>query len=58
MVYIKGLDFLVCGLVYSSIQGKSGNIEYLFYVNGKKDFPYEIDSVVDSAFEHFKNKST
>ena len=56
--YIKGLDFLVCGLVYSSIQGKSGNIEYLFYVNGKKDFPYEIDSVVDSAFEHFKNKST
>ena len=54
--YLNGLNFKICGLTYSSIQGKSGNIEYLFYLNGKKNIPFRVDEVVSSAFENFKSE--
>lgn len=52
--YLKGLDFYVCGLTYSHIRGKSGNIEYLFYINGKNKFDFDIETIVESAFSYFK----
>ena len=55
VVFIRELGFKASGLSYSPLQGKSGNIEYLFYLNGKKTFPFDIDKVVSKAFEVFKS---
>lgn len=49
--YIKGLGFIVSGLTFSSIKGKSGNIEYLFHLNSKTIKPFNVDLIVDNAFE-------
>ena len=53
-LYLKGLGFKISGLCYSSIQGKEGNIEYLFYLNGKQNFDFNVAKVVDEAFEILK----
>ena len=53
-LYLKGLGFKISGLCYSSIQGKEGNIEYLFYLNGKQNFDGNVSKVVDEAFENLK----
>lgn len=52
--YLKGLGFKISGLCYSSIQGKEGNIEYLFYLNGEQNFDDNVSKVVDEAFEILK----
>lgn len=49
--YIKGLGFIVSGLTFSSIKGKSGNIEYLFHLNSKTIKPFNVDLIVGNAFE-------
>ena len=54
LLYLPTIGFYACGLTFSPIQGKSGNIEYLFYLNGTKPFSFSIDNVVKRAFEHFK----
>lgn len=51
-LYIKALT-------YSPIQGGDGNIEYLIYINKKNNINIkksEIDTVVESAFNAFKNR--
>ncbi len=53
-LYLKGLGFKISGLCYSSIQGKEGNIEYLFYLNGEQNFDGNVSKVVDEAFEILK----
>ncbi len=53
-LYLKGLGFKISGLCYSSIQGKEGNLEYLFYLNGEANFEDNISKVVDEAFEKLK----
>lgn len=53
--YLAGLEFKVSGLTYSSIQGKSGNIEYLFHLNGRQGKPFSVDEVVDNAFKYFSD---
>ena len=55
--YLAGLEFKVSGLTYSSIQGKNGNIEYLFHLNGRQGKPFSVDEVVDNAFKYFKEKT-
>lgn len=54
IAYLNGINYEVCGLTYSPIQGKNGNIEYILYINGEKHFPFDIDKTVTSAFEQFK----
>ena len=53
-LYLKGLGFKISGLCYSSIQGKEGNLEYLFYLNGMANFEGNVSKVVDEAFEKLK----
>ena len=53
--YLKNNNFKISDLTYSKIKGKSGNIEYLFYLNGEDISLFEIDSVVDKAFGTLKN---
>ena len=49
--YLESLNFVITGLNYSPIAGKSGNIEYLLHLNnGKKN--YNIKKVIDKAFEN------
>ena len=54
IIYLQGLNYNVCGLTYSPICGKSGNIEYLFYINGQNHFSFSVDNIVDEVFNHFK----
>lgn len=49
--YFEGFRIAVCGLTFSPITGKSGNIEYLFYLNGEKNFAFDVKKVVSKAFE-------
>ncbi len=56
LLYLKGLNYTVSNLTYSSITGKSGNIEYLFHINSKTQANINVDEVVEVAFNHFKNK--
>ena len=49
----------VKALTYSPIRGGDGNIEYLIYINKKNNInikKYDIDTVVESAFNAFKNR--
>ena len=45
----------ISNLTYSPIKGKSGNIEYLFHINGQKK-PFDIDKIVDEAFVSAKKE--
>ncbi len=49
--YLKGFHIKISGTAYSPIAGKNGNIEYLFYLNGQKDFVEKIENIVDEAFK-------
>jgi len=55
--YLEINNFLISGLSYSKIKGKSGNIEYLFYLNGVKNNKIDVLNVVESAFNNIFNKS-
>lgn len=45
----------ISNLTYSPIKGKSGNIEYLFHINGQNK-PFDIDKIVDEAFVSAKKE--
>ena len=49
--YLKNLGFKISHLDYSPITGKTGNIEYLVHLNGKKQ-NYNIKRTIDQAFEN------
>ena len=51
LAYLKGFHIKISGIAYSPIAGKNGNIEYLFYLNGQKDFVEKIENIVDEAFK-------
>ncbi len=56
--FIKELeiyDYHVSDLAYSPIKGKSGNIEYLFHLNGKDVKKFDLANIVDAAFSNLKN---
>ena len=53
--YINGFGFCFCNLTFSNIRGKEGNIEYLFHLNGRKPKSFDVEKIVDSAFENLKN---
>ena len=48
--YIEGLFYVVSNVTYSPIKGKSGNIEYLFHINGKNKELFSIPNIVEEAF--------
>ena len=48
---LKILDFTLCGLTESAIKGGSGNIEYLVHINAPQKQHFNIDEVVNDAFE-------
>ncbi len=50
--YISFFGFVISGFDYSPIVGKSGNIEYLFYLNGSKKARVNFAKVIDKAFEN------
>ena len=49
--FLKNLNLNISGFTFSSITGKNGNIEYLFYLNGERQFPFNIEEVCDRAFD-------
>ena len=49
--FLKEMKIKVCNLTFSPIKGKSGNIEYLFYLNGKNEEDFDITKVVEEAFK-------
>lgn len=53
--YLQNMGFLISGITYSNIKGKQGNIEYLFYINGKKFYNFDINNLVCDAFNNFGN---
>ena len=53
--YVLGLGLKISALTFSPIKGKSGNIEYLFHINGQNK-PFDIDKIVDEAFVSAKKE--
>lgn len=51
MTYLKGFNIKISGFTFSPIAGKSGNIEYLFYLNGLQSAPIDVKKTVAEAFE-------
>lgn len=49
---LKIYDFELSNLTYSSIKGKSGNIEYLLHLNSKIKKEFDVVNVVDMAFSN------
>lgn len=49
--YLTFFKFKVSGIAHSPITGKSGNIEYLLHLNGKKSGSFDINKIVENAFE-------
>ena len=47
---LKIYDYILSDITFSPIKGKSGNVEYLLHLNGKKSSVFEIDKVVEMAF--------
>ncbi len=54
IAFLKGIDIKISNLTYSPIKGKSGNIEYLFHLNGKKEMNLDVEKVVAEAFIELK----
>lgn len=50
VLYLQKLGFNISGIDYSRIRGKSGNIEYLFHLNGDNYKSYNITKIVEEAF--------
>ena len=50
VAYLTNLGFRVSQISHSPITGKTGNIEYLLYLNGEKA-KYNIQKTIDVAFE-------
>jgi 23S rRNA (cytidine1920-2'-O)/16S rRNA (cytidine1409-2'-O)-methyltransferase len=48
------MNFEVAGLTYSPIKGPEGNIEYLVYLNKKKnmDIPIDIENLIETIVEN------
>ena len=53
--YVLGLGLKISALTFSPIKGKSGNIEYLFHINGQNK-SFDIDKIVDEAFVSAKKE--
>ena len=53
--YVLGLGLKISVLTFSPIKGKSGNIEYLFHINGQNK-SFDIDKIVDEAFVSAKKE--
>lgn len=53
--YVLGLGLKISALTFSPIKGKSGNIEYLFHINGKS-ISFDIEKVVEEAFVNAKKE--
>lgn len=51
---LKLYNFIASNLTYSTIKGKEGNIEYLLHLNGKQNFAFNINEIVDDAFNALK----
>lgn len=49
--YLENLGFVLSGLDYSPITGKSGNIEYLIHLNGGRK-QYNIKKTIETAFNN------
>ncbi len=47
--FLKDMSVNVCGMDFSPIKGKKGNIEYLIHINGERKF-FNIKDLVESAF--------
>lgn len=57
--YLQAFGYNLVELTYSPITGKSGNIEYLFYINKEKKLTFsleKIDKIVDEAFRTIKKE--
>lgn len=48
--YLTFFKIKISGLTHSPVAGKSGNIEYLFHLNGAKSCKVNINKVVEGAF--------
>lgn len=48
--YLQKLGFVVSGIDVSRIRGKSGNIEYMFHLNGSSTKDFDIEKLVEQAF--------
>jgi len=49
---VKGLNYKILGLTFSSIKGPKGNIEYLIYFStAGEDADIDVDNVVETAHE-------
>ncbi len=48
--YLTFFKIKVSGITHSPITGKSGNIEYLLHLNGKKEGSFDINKIVEKAF--------
>lgn len=51
----SNLNYKINGLTYSSIKGPSGNIEYLIWLSTKSESPYNIETIVEEAFNVLNN---
>lgn len=52
--YLTFFHIKISGLTNSPITGKSGNIEYLFHLNGEKSSVFDVKKIVESAFSALK----
>ncbi len=52
--YAINLDYAINGLTYSSIKGPSGNIEYLLWLSTAGESNYDIQNIIDQAFDLLK----
>lgn len=50
--YVSVFGFKICGIDYSPITGKDGNIEYLLHLNGNKKTNQSVEKTVDMAFKN------
>lgn len=50
VVYLQKLGFVLSALAPSTIRGKSGNIEYLFHLNGACQTQIDVKKIVEQAF--------
>ena len=51
---LKLYNWQLSNITSSPIKGKSGNIEYLLFLNGKNDFNFDIKDIVENVFKVLK----
>lgn len=50
--FLSNYKISVSGLTFSSVLGKNGNIEYLFYLNGSQKKSFIVENIVEFAFNY------